>query len=138
MITVVDGVESTVRVRCCRLRYYCVLRQRELELKDRELELEAVRGTLKHREQELRQRDNDLKSREQELKRAAMLDARALGLEEERLKAVERDLLLRLKEADAALDALEAAQRGAQCFCSLLLLFVVLVVIVAVDGWHVC
>lgn len=72
-----------------------------------------MRGALRNRELELRQRENDLKSKESELRRAASLDARALGLEEERLRGVERDLVMRLKEADAALDALEAAQRGA-------------------------
>jgi hypothetical protein len=87
-------------------------RQRELELKDREMELEAVRNALRVREQELRHRENDLKSKEQELRRAALLDARSLALEEERLRGVERDLVARLKEPDAALDALETAQRG--------------------------
>jgi hypothetical protein len=69
------------------------------------------------REQELRQRENDLKSKEQELRRAALLDARSLGLEEERLRGVERDLVARLREADAALDALETAQRGLLLCC---------------------
>lgn len=96
----------------CLIRMRSDRRQRELELRDREVELEAVRGALRVRENELRSKEQALSAKEQELRRAALLDARSLGLEEERLRAVERDLVARLQETDAALDALEQAQRG--------------------------
>ncbi len=71
-----------------------------------------MRSTLQVREMELRQRDSALAAKEQELRRAAALDTRALQLEEERLRAMESVLVNRLREADAALDALEAAHQG--------------------------
>ena len=85
------------------------------------------------KEQELRQREAALASREGELRRAAALDTRALQLEEERLRGVEAVLVGRLREADAALDALEAAHRGigeqntklgGVCVCWSVLLFI--------------
>ncbi len=84
-------------------------------MKDREIEIESLRSALLVREQELRQRDGALQAKEGELRRAAALDSRALGLEEERLRAIETMLVGRLREADAALDALDAAHRGTHC-----------------------
>jgi hypothetical protein len=92
-------------------------RNKELDLKDREIELEGMRSTLLVREQELRQREQSLVAKEKELRRAGALDARAIALEEDRLRAMEGVLLGRLREADAALDALEAAHRGPFVAC---------------------
>jgi hypothetical protein len=68
------------------------------------------------REQELRQQAAALAAKEAELKRVAALDGRALRLEEERLRGIETLYMNRLREADAALDALEAARQGV-CVC---------------------
>ena len=87
-------------------------RNKELDLKDRESEIESIRSSLQVRELELRQKDAALAAKEQELRRAAALDTRALQLEEERLRAIEAELVTRLRETDVALDALEAARRG--------------------------
>lgn len=49
----------------------------------------------------------------QELKRAAALDAKAMAMDEDRVKAMEKLVALRLAEADAVVDSLETAQKQA-------------------------